>query len=161
MSSDKGMLVECNKMNPKVSWTNDLIQFDSSTYELEETNEPEDLELGNVRDGIPGLGRGEAGREGITLKGHGPGPGDAVGVDDVADESEHGNAAVLDLGLTEETDGGLVTRAPEVGIGKAKGIVEANGRVEVLGQRLEVSLFIHSSKIMLGWLGKKNNGEGE
>lgn len=50
---------------------------------------------------------------------------------------------MLDLGLAEEADGGLVARAPEVGIGKAKRIVEADGRVEVLGERLEVSLFIY------------------
>lgn len=61
-------------------------------------------------------------------------------MDDVSNEGKHGDAAVLDLGLAEEADGGLVARAPEVGIGKAKGIVEADGRVEVLGERLEVSL---------------------
>ena len=119
------------------------LSSNSFTHEFEETNEPEDLELGNVGDGIPSLGRGEAGGEGIALEGHGPGPGDAVGVDDVSNEGKHGNAAVLDLGLAEEADGGLVARAPEVGIGKAKGIVEADGRVEVLGERLEVSLFIY------------------
>ena len=127
------------------------------TYELKETNEPEDLELGNIGDGIPSLGGGEAGREGIAVEGHGPGPGDAVGVDDVANKSKHGDAAVLDFGLAEKSNGGLVARAPEVAIGKAKRVVETDGGVQALGKTLKVSLIRYACV----WFGQRKRSNDE
>ena len=50
------------------------------------------------------------------------------------------HTAVLDLGMSEEANGGLVASTPEVGIGKVEGIVEANNGVELLGKGLEVGL---------------------
>jgi hypothetical protein len=47
--------------------------------------------LGDVASGI--LGGGEV---------------DAVGLDDVTDKGSHGDTAVLDLGLTEPGDGGVL-----------------------------------------------------
>ena len=44
----------------------------------------------------------------------------------VTNEGSHGNTTVLDLSMTKETNGGLVTDAPEVGIGQSKGVVVAN-----------------------------------
>ena len=110
--------------------------------ELKESNESKDLPLGIVRDGIPkSRGVGLAG-EGSAIHLHGPGELDAVGVDDVADEGEHGNTAVLDLGMSEEANGGLVGGAPELSLGEVEGIVEANDRVKLLGEGLKVGLGI-------------------
>ena len=58
--------------------------------ELKEGDQGEDLPLGSVADGIPkSRGVGLSG-EGSAVHLHGPGELDAVGVDDVADEGEHG-----------------------------------------------------------------------
>ena len=108
--------------------------------ELEEANEGKDLPLGIVRDGVPeSRGVGLAG-EGSAVHLHGPGELDAVGVDDVSDEGEHGNTAVLDLGMSEEANGGLIGGAPELSLSEVEGIVEANDRVELLGKGLKIGL---------------------
>ena len=108
--------------------------------ELKEANEGKDLPLGIVRDGIPKRrGVGLAG-EGRAIHLHGPGELDAVGMDDVADEGEHGNTAVLDLGMSEEANGGLIGGAPELSLSEVEGIVEANDRVELLGKGLKIGL---------------------
>ena len=50
------------------------------------------------------------------------------------------HTAVLDLGMSEEANGGLVASTPEIGLSKVEGIVEANNGVELLGKGLEVGL---------------------
>ena len=42
--------------------------------------------------------------------------------------------------MTEETDGGLVTGTPEIGLGEVERIVETDNGVEFLGEGLKVSL---------------------
>ena len=59
-------------------------------------------------------------------------------MDDVAYEGEHGDAAVLNLGLAEPTDGALRAPAVEVGLGKVHGVVELYDGVGLLGEGLEV-----------------------
>jgi hypothetical protein len=110
--------------------------------ELKEGDGSENLPLCGVADSIPkGRGVGLAGeRRAVHL--HGPGELDAVGVDDVADEGEHGNTAVLDLGVSQEANGGLIGGTPKLSLGKVERIVEANNGVELLGEGLEVSLKI-------------------
>ena len=54
--------------------------------------------------------------------------------------STYSNAAMLDLGVAEEANGGLVALSPEIGLGEVEGIVEANNGVELLGESLEVGL---------------------
>ena len=71
---------------------------------------------------------------------HGPGPLDAVGVDKVAHKGKHGDAAVLDLGVAEETDGRLVAGAPELGLGEVQRVVELHQGVQGGGEGLEVGL---------------------
>ena len=108
--------------------------------ELKEANEGKDLPLGIIRDGIPkGRRVGLAGERG-SVHLHGPGELDAIGVDNVSDEGEHGNTAVLDLGVSQEADGGLVGGAPELSLGKVERIIEADNGVELLGEGLKVSL---------------------
>ena len=58
----------------------------------------------------------------------------------VADEAGHGDAAVLDLGVAQPADGVLVAAAPEVRVGEAEGVVEADHRVQLDGERLKVGL---------------------
>ena len=114
--------------------------------ELKEANEGKDLPLGIVRDGIPKRrGVGLTG-EGRAIHLHGPRELDAVGMDDVADEGEHGNTAVLDLGMSEEANGGLIGGAPELSLGEVEGIVEANDRVELLGKGLKIGLGKYESE---------------
>jgi hypothetical protein len=68
-------------------------------------------------------------------------------MDDVADEGEHGNTAVLDLGMSEEANSGLIGGAPELSLGEVEGIIEANDGVELLGKGLEVGLDINGNEI--------------
>lgn len=99
-----------------------VMRKDSSTTTLvpkfKHGNDGKDLPLGSNRDGVPlGLG-GEVdrwvGRTGECL-----GPREhKVGLNTISNKCEHGNAAVLDFGMTEPSNGGLVTLGPEVGVGK-------------------------------------------
>ena len=108
--------------------------------ELKEGDQGENLPLGGVTDGIPkGRGVGLAGERG-SVHLHGPGELDTISVDNVSDEGEHGNTAVLDLGVSQEADGGLVSSTPELSLGKVERIIEANDGVELLGESLKVSL---------------------
>ena len=85
---------------------------------LEEANHQDDLQLGGSRERVPHVTgaarRGDVGeRDGRQVGGQRardgaldvPREGDAVGVDAVADEAGHGDAAVLDLGVAEPADG--------------------------------------------------------
>ena len=58
----------------------------------------------------------------------------------VADEAGHRDAAVLDLGVAQPADGVLVAAAPEVRVGEAEGVVEADHRVQLDREGLEVRL---------------------
>ena len=51
---------------------------------------------------------------------------DAVRLDAVADEGEHGDAAVLDLRVPQEPDRRGLAAAPQVGRREAEWVVEAN-----------------------------------
>mmetsp|Transcript_13970 Transcript_13970/g.39761 ORF Transcript_13970/g.39761 Transcript_13970/m.39761 type:complete len:302 (-) Transcript_13970:268-1173(-) len=106
---------------------------------LQEPDEEDDLPLGSIREGIPLLWRRTGvEREWRSLGGHWPRPVDAVGLHDVPDEGRHGNASVLDLGLSQESDGGLVAFSPDGGGGELQRIVVLQHRVGLLGDLLEV-----------------------
>jgi len=107
---------------------------------LEEANKEDDLPLGSVGEGIPLL-RGAAGGSGDTATDGGPGEGDAVGLDDVANEGGHGNTAVLDLGVAEEANGGLIALSPDGGAGEVEGVVVLEYWVGLFGEGLKVGLF--------------------
>lgn len=71
---------------------------------------------------------------------------------------------MLDLGLAEEADGGLVALAPEVLVGEVEGIVELDGRVGLLGDGLEIGLGCRKSRIggtLLRTSGEGGGGAGE
>merc|ERR1719482_358438 len=55
-------------------------------------------------------------------------------------QSSAGDAAVLDLGVAQPADRVLVATPPEVRVGEAEGVVEADDRVELDGERLKVGL---------------------
>ena len=128
--------------------------------ELQHGDDEEDLPLGGFRDGIPlGLRHEVRGRVGITSKSLGPRE-DEVGLDNVSNEGEHSNTSVLDLSVTEESDGSLVTDAVEVIVGKVDGVVELDDRVELLGQSLEGSLGLTELSLGGGGLGRGKGHSG-
>jgi len=81
---------------------------------------------------------------GSSRKGLGPGE-DEVRLNNVTNESEHSNASVLDLRLTQESDGGLRSHAVEVGLCQVQRVVELYNRVGLLGDGFQVSLGSSSS----------------
>ena len=94
--------------------------------ELEEADEEDDLPLARLGDLVPELGRGG----GRVVTRDVDRELDAVGMEAVADEGGHGDAAVLDLGVAEPADGVLVAAAPEVGLSEVERVVEADDRVQ-------------------------------
>jgi hypothetical protein len=59
---------------------------------------------------------------------------------DVTYESEHSNTSVLDLSVTEESDGSFVGSSPEFSLSKVEWIIESNNWVKLLCELLKVSL---------------------
>ena len=54
--------------------------------------------------------------------------------------STYSNTSVLDLSVTEETNGGLIGLTPELSLGEVQRIIESKNRVQLLGKSLKVSL---------------------
>jgi hypothetical protein len=89
---------------------------------------------------------------------------EAVGVEAVADEASHRDAAVLDLRVPEEADGLLVRRVPELGVRERQRVPEAHDGVELDGELLEVRLGLLDGHAGAGRLGRDERagaGEGE
>ena len=106
--------------------------------ELEEADDDEDLQARILRRRVPHGRRREA-LEGRVVRqrvGELPRPVDAVLVDAVANEAGHGNAAVLDLGVTEPSDGRLVALVPELARAKVCGSKQARENSTIGRQRL-------------------------
>lgn len=99
-----------------------VVRKDSSTTafvpKFEQGNDSKDLPLGANGNCVP-LGLwGEVNRwMGSTCERFGPWE-HKVGLNTVSNEGKHGNAAMLDFGLAQPSDGGFVTLCPEVRIGK-------------------------------------------
>mmetsp|Transcript_28506 Transcript_28506/g.59943 ORF Transcript_28506/g.59943 Transcript_28506/m.59943 type:complete len:238 (+) Transcript_28506:277-990(+) len=107
---------------------------------FKEPNEENNLELGRLRNCIPGLGgTGDLG-EWISSKCHGPRPGNSISMYDISDEGKHGNTSVFDLGLAKETDGSFIALSPKLLVGKSKRVEERDDRVQFLCKDLEVGL---------------------
>jgi len=88
---------------------------------LEEADEGEELEEAGSRDVLEGLeSGGDVGEADALAVGDVAGEADAGGGGEVTGDGEHGDAAVLDLDVTEAVEVGLITVGDE-----AKGIVEA------------------------------------
>mmetsp|Transcript_7252 Transcript_7252/g.15070 ORF Transcript_7252/g.15070 Transcript_7252/m.15070 type:complete len:270 (+) Transcript_7252:210-1019(+) len=104
--------------------------------ELEDGGEAHDLPLGSRRESVPLGARGGVGGERGALEGHGPRPAHAVRAGDEADEGKHGDAAVLDLGVAEEGDGGLVRVTPELLLSEVERVEELDRRV-ALARKLD------------------------
>jgi hypothetical protein len=85
---------------------------------LKHGDDGKDLPLGTDWNGIPLCLRSKVDRwVGGSSKGLWPWE-DKVGLDDVSNESKHGNAAMLDFGLTKPANGGFVAVGPEVLFGE-------------------------------------------
>ena len=125
---------------------------------LEEAKDKDDLPLGLLGEGIP-LRLGAEVGAGELVSGKGVGPGeDEVGLDNVSDESSHGDTGVLDLGLTEEANSGLVTLSPEIALGEVEGVPELDDGVEVFGEGLKVLAGPEGRKASVG--GGRGKGGG-
>ena len=108
--------------------------------ELKESNHGKDLPLRGVRDFVPKSRGVGVGGERTSIHLHRPGEFDPVGVGNETDESKHGNAAMLDLSVTEEANGRLFSCAPKISLGEIEGVKETNNGVELLGENLKISL---------------------
>jgi len=105
---------------------------------FQEKDESENLPLRVIGDLVPKLRRVVSRREWSSIQHHRPRPLDAVGVDKISDESEHGNTSVLDLGVTQETNSLFVGLSPELSFGQVQRIIESDNRVQLLGQISEI-----------------------
>mmetsp|Transcript_2468 Transcript_2468/g.5536 ORF Transcript_2468/g.5536 Transcript_2468/m.5536 type:complete len:275 (-) Transcript_2468:531-1355(-) len=110
------------------------------TPKFQEEDEPEDLPLRVIGDFVPKLRRVVSCWERSSIHHHWPREFDSVGVDNVSNEGKHGNTSVLDFGVSEESDSGIVSLFPEVPGRKTKRIVVLDGRVQVAGQCLQIGL---------------------
>lgn len=127
----------------------DIVGGGELGVELKETDREDDLDPGSDGESIPLLGGGEVGGgEGFATEGHAPGPVQVIGLGDVSDKRHHGDTAVLDLGMTEPSDGKLVGLSPESGVGELQGVPVLDDGVEILGQGLEIGLRGETQKRM-------------
>mmetsp|Transcript_67622 Transcript_67622/g.202135 ORF Transcript_67622/g.202135 Transcript_67622/m.202135 type:complete len:305 (-) Transcript_67622:58-972(-) len=124
---------------------------------LEEADDHEDLQLRRGGERIPLVGRAARRRDVSEADGRErraradaaeraldvPREADAVGLDAVANERGHRDAAVLDLGLAQEADGRRVGVTPELALGQLERVVVADDRVELLGLLREAGLVHH------------------
>ena len=108
--------------------------------ELKESNHANDLPLRGVRDFVPKSRGVGVGGERTSIHLHRPGKLEPVGVGNETDESKHGNAAMLDLSVTEEANGRLFSCAPKISLGEIEGVKETNNGVELLGENLKIGL---------------------
>mmetsp|Transcript_28060 Transcript_28060/g.64237 ORF Transcript_28060/g.64237 Transcript_28060/m.64237 type:complete len:231 (-) Transcript_28060:159-851(-) len=116
---------------------------------FEEEDDAEDLGLSVIGDGVPEGGRvGDVG-EGGSVELHGPGEVDAVGGGYVANEGEHGDAAMFDFGVANPSNGGLVGVSPEFSVRETDGVVESDDGVTLLGKDLEIGLGFHIERRLL------------
>jgi len=116
---------------------------------LEEADEEKDLHLRRRGERVP-LRRWAARSRDVGVRdaagGERPRPVDAVGLHNVANESGHGHAAVLDLSLAEEANGRLLADRELVVVDEVHRVPEADHRVELSGERLEVGLGLHGDR---------------
>jgi hypothetical protein len=113
-----------------------VVGKDSSTTtfvpKFKHGNDCKDLPLGANGNGVPlRLGREVNRRMGSTGERLGPWE-HKVGLNTVSNEGKHGNAAVLDFGLAQPSDGGIITLCPEVRIGKVLPIEDVKLKVSIL-----------------------------
>jgi hypothetical protein len=91
---------------------------------LQESNKENDLPLGGSWKSIPLLWRGTGIEwEWCSIRRNWPWEVDSVGLDNVTDESSHGDTSVLNLSLTQKSDGFIVGVAPDSDTGKLKRII--------------------------------------
>ena len=114
----------------------------------------QDLQLGRGGERVPLRSRPTGRRDGrvrdVVGEGQVPREADAVGLDNEADERRHRHAPVLDLGRPEEADHRLLAREA-AGLAHARlrqtqRVVEADRRVELGRERLEISRGLHDHR---------------
>jgi hypothetical protein len=109
---------------------------------FEHGNDGKDLPLGANRNGIPLLFREEVSRW-VCGASKSLWPWEnKVRLNNVTNESKHGNTAVLDLGLTEPSDGGFVTLGPKVLVSKG---LKQRKKTDQLVSKLDSSTTKHNT----------------
>ena len=68
-----------------------------------------------------------------------------IPLNNVSNESKHGNAPVLDLTLSKETNGGFISLTPEVLFSEVQRIVEFDDGVALLSQSFQIGLALLNS----------------
>lgn len=127
-----------------------LVRLVDPQEPLEESNESNDLCLRGKGEGVPLGRRGKVGSgHHVSLGGQGPWE-DKVGLDAVSNKGGHGDTSVLDLGLSEESDGSFLVQSVKSGRSQVQGIPESNQGVELDRQGFEVGLE-HVGSLLGGW----------
>mmetsp|Transcript_13950 Transcript_13950/g.28799 ORF Transcript_13950/g.28799 Transcript_13950/m.28799 type:complete len:275 (-) Transcript_13950:14-838(-) len=117
------------------------------TPEFQEGNEGENLPLGGIANSIPECRWVCVVRERGSVHLHGPWEFDSIGMDNVSNEGEHGNTSVLDLSMTQESNGLFVCGSPEFGFSQVQRIVELDNRVKFTSQGFKIGLaFLDSDR---------------
>jgi len=107
---------------------------------LQESDDGDDLVLGFDGKGRPLFRRGQVGAgEGGSIKFHGPREV-KVGLNTVTNKGGHGNTSVLDLSMSEESNGSFISLFPKVPGCETKRIIVVDFRVQVGGEGLKVRL---------------------
>jgi len=126
---------------------------------LKESDQSENLPLSIISNSLPKSRGVGLRREGGSVHLHCPWELDSVSMNDVSYESKHSNTSVLDLSMTEESDGSLVGGTPELGLSKVKRIVESYDRVKLLCKSLKISLGLRNLSGGRSSLGEARSGE--
>jgi len=96
---------------------------------LKKTDHDHQLPLSARVERVPLLGGALAGGVSALLETHRPRPVDSLSLDDVANESSHSDAAVLDLRMTEEANRGFVSLSPKVSFCEVQRVVKLDNGV--------------------------------
>ncbi len=101
-----------------------VVSSSSLREPFQESNEENDLPLGGVTESIPLLRwRASIRWERSAIGRDWPWEVDAIGLDNVTNKGSHGHATVLDLGVTQESNGLFIGVTPDGDGGKLKRIV--------------------------------------
>ena len=73
-------------------------------------------------------------------------------------KSTYSNTSVLDLSVTEESNGSLIGFAPELSLSKVERIIESKHRVQLLGENLKIGLGLADGSGSTAGLGRCKGG---
>lgn len=114
--------------------------IDGLRKEFQTSDESNDLKFGGIGESVPLFRRAQVGtRMGSASHGERVRE-DPVGLNAVSNKGSHSNTTVLDFGMTQPANGGFTACPPEFRICQVEGVEELDGRVQALGDGLQVGL---------------------